>query len=118
MKGGALDDNQEGFQKGLTNLQMQEFLLIQYDEKKRKRLVKNQPFSLKPLLFNTYALYRARICCFLAIAGVAFVRSDDMGLPVVTYFEYLRAHFLTGTASFTCIFIYYRLWHLVSSLCI
>jgi hypothetical protein len=72
--------------------------------------------SLKPQLFDSYTLYRACVGCFLAIAGIAFVGSHNMCLSIVANLEDLRTHFLTGTASFTCIFVYHRLWHIISSL--
>jgi len=68
-----------------------------------------------PFLFEGNALHRTGICCFLAIAGVAFVRPDDMRFSVFTDLKNLRTHLLACGASFTSIDVHYRLWHTLSS---
>jgi hypothetical protein len=75
---------------------------------RRKACGKDLPFSL---LFECDRLDRTNIDRFLAIACITFVRAYDMRFPIFLHFEDFRTYLLTGTASFTRLFMDNRFCH-------
>ncbi len=67
------------------------------------------------LLFHRYGLNRTNVSCFLTVAGVALVNTDDVGFAFILDLEHIGTDLLSGTTSLTSIFIYYGLCHISTS---